>query len=249
MLAFPSPGTPQTGNQGSIDGLASDPLGAVIQGVQISARQLETGASYMTLTNETGRFQFPVLPVGTYLVRAEHAGFATLVFEHLALRVGGRITLSLVFRLATQAVDLTVRGETPLVETSRSQVSATVDSGSIAGLPVNGRDFTSFALLLPAVTMDVRGGLSFGGQRAMNSLLVDGMSSDDDYWGQSIGGEGFPVTVGQSGYHLGLETVQEFQVNSNAYSAELGRAGGGVVNVDDQIGSRPVCRHGVRVLP
>jgi Carboxypeptidase regulatory-like domain len=83
ILVFPSPGLTQTGNQASIDGLAKDQSGAVITDAHISVRQLETGASFTTLTNEEGLFRFPVLPVGRYEVRAEHAGFTTLVFERI----------------------------------------------------------------------------------------------------------------------------------------------------------------------
>jgi hypothetical protein len=73
ILALPSLGWAQTGNQASLDGLGADQSGAVIAGAQVSVRQLETGASFTTATNESGLFRFPVLPVGTYLVQAERA--------------------------------------------------------------------------------------------------------------------------------------------------------------------------------
>ena len=235
MGAFPVPGWAQTGDQASVQGVVRDATGAVIPGVTVSVRQ--PGKDAVTaLTNESGLYRFPVLPVGVYALHAERTGFATLRVEGIELHVGAHVTKDLMLRAPTYPEEVTVSRELPLIEMSRSQVSATIDSRSIAGLPVNGRDFTSFTLLVPGVTMDIRGGLSFGGQRAMNSVLVDGISSNDNYWGQAIGGEGFPV-MGQSDYHLGVETVQEFQVNSTAYSAEVGRAGGGVVNVITKSGT------------
>jgi outer membrane receptor protein involved in Fe transport len=110
-------------------------------------------------------------------------------------------------------------------------MSGVIDSRALTNLPVNGRDFTGFVLLTPGVTTDVRGGLSFAGQRAMNSVLVDGASYDDSFWNQAWGGEGFAPPGQQGGYAVSLETVQEYQVNANAYSAEFGRAAGGVINV------------------
>jgi outer membrane receptor protein involved in Fe transport len=101
-------------------------------------------------------------------------------------------------------------------------------------LPVNGRDFTAFVLLTPGVTMDVRGGLSFAGQRAMNSLLLDGINNDDAFWGQPQ--DGF-ILDGRQPYHISQDAVREFQVNSNAYSAEFGRAGGGVINTVTKSGT------------
>jgi len=79
---------------------------------------------------------------------------------------------------------MTVTDRPPLLEKSRSEISTTIDNRFISDLPVNGRDFTAFVLLTPGVTRDVRGGLSFAGQRAMNSLLLDGINNDDPFWGQ-----------------------------------------------------------------
>jgi outer membrane receptor protein involved in Fe transport len=227
----------QTGNQGSLGGVVRDPTEAVVAGAHVQARALATGISSTTTTNSQGLFQFPALAAGTYEVTIESQGFAQLALRSVEVSVGARLWFPLTLHLGRQSETITVQNATPLIETTRSQMSATVDSRSISSLPVNGRDFTSFALLQFGVTTDVRGGLSFGGQRAMNSLLVDGTSSDDNYWNQPIGGEGFPVTPGQSSYHLSLETVQEFQVNTSAYSAEFGRAGGGVVNVVTKSGT------------
>jgi outer membrane receptor protein involved in Fe transport len=234
-FVFPLTGWAQTGNQASLEGVVKDETGAAMPGVTVTVHQPGKGG-FTTVTNESGLYRFPVLSVGVYVLRAERSGFTTQVVENFELHVGARVTEDLILPLATHAEEVRVAREAPLIETSRTQVSATTDSRSIASLPVNGRDFTSFALLIPGVTMDVRGGLSFGGQRAMNSVLVDGVSANDNYWGQAIGAEGFPV-MGQSEYSLSLETVQEFQVNSNAYSAELGRAAGGVVNVITKSGT------------
>jgi len=226
----------QSGNQGSIEGIVSDPSGAVVAGVAVKARNIQTSVTFTATTNEDGLFQFPVLPLGTYELTTERTGFATLILKDVVVTVGARINLALVLSLASRAESVTVSGATPIVETTRTQVSTTVDSLSIAGLPVNGRDFTNFVLLTPGVTSDVRGGLSFAGQRAMNGFLVDGVDANDSFFDQPLGGEGFS-SEGVTNYHFSQEAVEEFQVNSNSYSAEFGRASGGVTNAVTKSGT------------
>lgn len=234
ILAQPAGG--QSGNEGSIAGRVTDPSGAVVPGVVLRATHRGTSATAVTSSNEQGLFRFAVLPVGTYELAAERAGFARLVHREVVLTVGGQLNLSLELQLAGLAETVVVSGETPLLETARSQASSTVDSRSIAHLPVNGRNFISFVLLTPGVTTDIRGGLSFAGQRAMNSLLVDGVDQNSSFFQQPVGGEGF-ATGGDSRYQVSQDAVQEFQVNSSSYSAQFGRASGGVINVVTKSGS------------
>ena len=112
---------------------------------------------------------------------------------------------------------------------------------SVANLPVNGRNFIDFALLTPGVTRDVRtGDISFAGQRGtLNSLVVDGADNNNTFFGQTLGRTG----SGRAPYQFSQDAVQEFQVNSNAYSAEYGRAGGAVINVVTKSGTNQHPRH------
>jgi outer membrane receptor protein involved in Fe transport len=235
-LTLVVPLSAQSGNEASIEGVVTDPSGAVVPGAEIKARNLQTLASFSGVTNEGGLFAFPVLPLGTYELITHRSGFATLVASDLVLTVGAKVNLTLRLALPSRAESIVVKGDAPVVETTRTGLSATVDSRSVSDLPVNGRDFTNFVLLTPGVTRDARGGLSFAGQRAMNSLLVDGASNDDTYWGQPLGATGFNPG-GKSPYDISQESVQEFQVNSNTYSAEFGRAGGGVINAVTKSGT------------
>ena len=140
-----------------------------------------------------------------------------------------------------------VPGSTPVIETSRTQVSSTINETAVQNLPVNGRNFIDFALLTPGVTRDVRtGDISFAGQRGtLNSLVVDGADNNNTFFGQTLGRTG----SGRAPYQFSQDAVQEFQVNSNAYSAEYGRAGGAVINVVTKSGTNELQRLGVRVLP
>ena len=133
------------------------------------------------------------------------------------------------------AETISVSGATPIIETSRSQVSSTVDEIAVQRLPVNGRNFIDFALLTPGVTRDTRtGDISFAGQRGtLNSLVVDGADNNNTFFGQSAGRTG----SGRAPYQFSQDAVKEFQVNSNSFSAEYGRAGGAVINVVTKSGT------------
>ena len=162
-------------------------------------------------------------------------------FEQRAIQltIGQAVTLRIELKPAGVAESVTVRApisaDTPSVETTRAQMSSTVSEVSVANLPVNGRNFIDFALLTPGVTRDVRtGDISFAGQRGtLNSLVVDGADTNNTFFGQTLGRTG----SGRAPYQFSQDAVQEFQVNSNAYSAEYGRAGGAVINVVTKSGT------------
>src|SRR5713226_8061639 len=235
FLLTASPSWAQTGNQGSIAGSVADTTGGALPGVAVKATHVATGVSSATTSDDNGLFFFPVLPVGTYTLVASKSGFATVTQKDVIVSVGAKVTLPITMPLATQTTAVTVTGEVPIVETTRSQVSATVNDAAIENLPTNGRNFIGFALLTPGVTLDVRGGdISFAGQRGtLNSLVVDGSDNNNTFFGQSLGRTG----SGRAPYQFSEDAVQEFQVNSNAYSAELGHAGGAVINVVTKSGT------------
>src|SRR5439155_25756222 len=133
------------------------------------------------------------------------------------------------------AQSVSVTEAVPLVGITRTRVSSTVDDRAVESLPVNGRNFIDFVLLTPGVTRDVRAGdISFAGQRGtMNSLVIDGADNNNTFFGQTTGRTG----SGRAPFQFSQDAVKEFQVNSNGYSSEYGRAGGAVVNVVTKSGT------------
>jgi outer membrane receptor protein involved in Fe transport len=214
---------------GSIAGTVTDSSGAVVPGVALKATNQSTAANYSTISNESGIYRFPALPVGRYDLTASKQGFAELKRTGVAVTVGGQLNLDMTLIVAAANQEVSVSGDLPLVETTRSQVSSTVGDRSIANLPVNGRNFIDFVLLTPGVTLDNRlGDISFAGQRGtLNSLQVDGSDNNNTFFGQTLGRTG----SGRAPYQFSQDAVKEFQVNSNAYSAEYGHAAGAVINV------------------
>src|SRR5215475_10506007 len=225
----------QGGNQGAIQGTITDQTGAVIAGAELTATHTDTGATFKTASHEDGFFEFPLLPVGLYDLDVKKGGFATISKKGVKLTIGAKLNLRLELKVSSTSETVTVTGEAPVVETTRTQVSATVDDQAVANLPTNGRNFIDFVLLTPGVNRDVRGGdLSFAGQRGtLNSLTVDGTDNNNTFFGQTLGRTG----SGRAPYQFSQDAVQEFQVNTNGYSAEFGRAGGAVINVVTKSGS------------
>src|SRR5438093_9709533 len=223
---------------GSIDGVVVDTTGAVLPGVAVTITHQATAVTREVVSDAEGVFRAPVLPVGQYTVKAQLSGFKIVEQRDVTLNVGQTLTLRLEMTVSTVAENVTVSGSTPVIETSRSQISSTVSETSVQNLPVNGRNFIDFALLTPGVTRDVRtGDISFAGQRGtLNSLVVDGADNNNTFFGQTLGRTG----SGRAPYQFSQDAVQEFQVNSNAYSAEYGRAGGAVINVVTKSGTNDV---------
>jgi len=218
---------------GSISGNVIDDSGAAVPGVTITVTSRATGAVRTAVSNEAGSFKIP-LAAGVYDVSSELSGFQPYKVSGLTVNVGSDTTIKVPMKVGlTQSV--TVTGEAPLVETTRTQISSVVNEKMIENLPTNGRNFIDFVLTTPGVVKDVRGGdISFAGQRGtLNSLVVDGANNDNTFFGQALGRTG----SGRAPYQFSQDAVKEFQVNTNAYSAEYGRAGGAVINVITKSGT------------
>jgi outer membrane receptor protein involved in Fe transport len=220
----------------TLNGTVMDATAATVPGARVTLTGRATGLVRTTITNETGLYTFARVPVGTYDLSVDAQGFKGARRTAIELSVGAVATVDVTLEIGAASDTVSVTAEVPLVESTRSQTSTTVTTKQVADLPINGRNFLDFTVLTPGVVRDAtRGGdLSFGGQRGTsNSLLVDGADSNNVFFGQSTGRAG----SGRSPYSFSQDAVQEFQVNTNTYAAEIGRAGGGVINVITKSGT------------
>jgi hypothetical protein len=241
VLVAPLPLHTQDASTGAIRGTVLDPQGGLIAGATVAIVNAATGQQYSATTDTNGHFAADLLPPGDYSARVEVSGFSPQVLPSSHLDVGGTLQLQFRLSLAGAKEAVTVSGAPPMVETIPSSVSAVIEEHSITGLPLNGRRFTDLSLLAPGVTQDPRGltsssngDLAFGGIRGFqSSYLVDGTDNNNGFFAQARGRYRAP-------YQFSNETVQEFRVSSNTYGAELGRAGGAVVNVVTKSGSNHV---------
>ena len=216
-----------------LSGTILDPNGAVVPGATVTLHSETTGIDRSAISDASGQYQFLLVPAGQYTLSAQAAGFAKLTNTGITLTVGQVANLPVTLQLAGISAEVTVTGDAQLVETQRTSVATTVDQTRIDNLPINGRNYINFTLTNSQVARDTApsigaaptSGLNVGGQRARANLVnVDGADAVDD----SV--NGVRSTVSQ-------EAVQEFQLLTNGYAAEYGRASGGVVNIITRSGT------------
>jgi hypothetical protein len=225
-------------NYASVSGRVTDPSGAAVTGAQITVRETATNFTAYENTDREGRFRFPYLHVGNYQVKVHQQGFADQL-RSLNLTVGSAFELPVALTVAAAGSNVTVNGDSVVLEAARSEIASTITQKEIEDLPLNGRNYLDIALYVPGVsptntaanqlfaeTSAIPGqGISIGSQRNFsNSFIIDGISANDD-------------AAGVAGTVIGLDVVQEFQVVTSGGQAELGRALGGYVNLVTKSGA------------
>ncbi|HXE79261.1 MAG TPA: TonB-dependent receptor [Vicinamibacterales bacterium] len=215
-----------------LTGIVKDPSNAVVPWATVTATNLETALQRVSVSGPDGRFVLPALPLGTYRIAVDLDGFDRHVVERVPIQLGSFPEIEVVLRPAGVEEKVTVTAPEP-AESPSAVIANVVSQQQIARLPINVRNFISFSLTTPGVTADrmpVQGatatsGLSFSGQRARyNNITVDGLDNNDEVTGS------VRATFSQ-------EAVREFQVLAQSYSAEFGKASGGVVNIVTKSGT------------
>jgi hypothetical protein len=230
--------TAQDASTGALRGTVTDSSHLAVANAFVAVVNTATGRTYSASTDTEGRYFLDLLPPGDYSARAESKAMSPEIAANLHIDVGGLLQLDFALSVAGAKETVTVSAGPQLVETQPTAISALLDERAINDLPLNGRRYTDLALLAPGVTQDPRGltsssngDLAFGGIRGyQSSYLVDGADNNNAFFAQARGRYRAP-------YQFSNEVVQEFRVSSNTYGAELGRAGGAVVNVVTKSGS------------
>lgn len=222
----------------SVSGIIRDQTGAALPGVAVTVKNLETQLTRAAVTADDGSYSIAGLPPGLYEARAVLQGFATALHTGLVLAVAQQASLNLTMKVGASEA-LTVVGTQALVDVKTSALSSLVDEKTIEQLPLNGRNFIDLALLQPGVVaFSTRGraGPSGRGQQIdingangrANSYLLDGAN---------MSGYGGLAVANAADTTLGLDTIREFRVVTNAFPADYGRAMGGVVSVITKSGT------------
>lgn len=223
---------------GTIEGNISDVEGDPIPGATVTATNQDTGIDRAVITDANGFYSAKALQVGTYTVSAELAGMQTTQQTDISVLVGQIKDVNLTLEVESSSEVITVTSEAPIIEVSRSGAANYIDEVAIESLPTVGRDFTDFAILTPGVQRDrSRGFLTIAGQRGMYSgLSVDGADNKSTFFGYGRGGE----ATENDGLIIAQDTVRQFQVVTNGFSAEYGRHGGAFVNVVTKSGTNEI---------
>src|SRR5467141_1950640 len=228
----------------TLSGTVTDTSGGIIRDAEVSVKNTATGISRAVTVDSAGFYTVPNLLAGIYEVRVTAAGFSTALHSDLTLAVGAQQQLNFSLRVGTATETVKVTAATQ-IELTSSTLTGHVDSQTELDLPLNGRDWTSLATLHPGVKLienqmdyslgSARGNRGFGaqltvsGQRTTNNnYRLDGVSVND----YANSGPGNVI-----GAALGVDAIQEFSVLTGGFSAEYGKATGGVVNAITKSGT------------
>ncbi len=223
----------QSSATGDLHVTVKDPKGNVVTNATVTARDAAKAFERTITGSPDGEYRMVSLPPGSYVIEVDTQGFAKATANGVLISVGGMAELPVTLSVAGGQEVVNVSAEAELVEVARSSTTDTVDQKRIDNLPINGRNYINFTLTDSQVVRDnapntgaaPTSGLNMSGQRARSNLVnVDGADATDN----SV--NGVRSTVSQ-------EAVQEFQIITNSYAAEYGRAAGGVVNIITRSGS------------
>jgi hypothetical protein len=215
---------------GSIVGTVSDASGAVVTGARVMVTDVERGETFTATTSAAGEYVVSALHIGRYTVTVEKAGFKRALSEAVDLDVQQRIAVNIKLEVGKMAEQIIVTGVAPLLNTETGELGQVVDSRRAVGLPLNGRNFAQLALLTPGTSPSEPGardensfGFSSNGARSLqNNFLLDGVDNNSN----------LPDLLNETNYVIQppVEALQEFKVQTNAYSAEFGRGNGAIIN-------------------
>jgi carboxypeptidase family protein/TonB-dependent receptor-like protein len=216
----------------SISGTVRDPNGALVPDAQVVVSNPSRGIVLNLVSSDNGVFNAPsLLPASGYDVTIDKSGFNRYQVQNFELAVGQNLNIDASLTLAAANQQVEVVGVAPLIDETKTDVSQVIDSQQILDLPINGRRVDTFVLLTPGVTNDGNFGLlTFRGVANGNTFLIDGNDSTEQFYGENNGRTRITSQISQ-------DAVQEFQVVSADFSAEYGRAMGGVVNTVTRSGT------------
>jgi hypothetical protein len=215
----------------SITGTITDASGAVVVNAAISAKDVNRGTTYSTVSNEAGIYLFPRIPPGNYEVRVEAKGFKTVIRSGIILEVNQRARLDIGLEVGALTESVNVTGEPPLLQTDTTIVGSTITTNRLVNTPLISRNFITLTLLAPGVTTtnpsgfnnDQRtggGGRPYvnGNRKEANNFLLDGIDNNQ-------------VSDNLTSYQPNLDAISEVKMITNNASAEFGNFQGGIINV------------------
>jgi outer membrane receptor protein involved in Fe transport len=228
--------------EAGIVGTVTDQSGAVVSQAAVTAKNLATGASHETSTNNVGQYTIPNLKVGAYQVMIDKAGFRRGVVERVRLEVQLITRVDFTLQLGQTTEEVKVNANPGSLETEQSSVGTLLENKMVTETPLNGRNFLQLQTLLPGVTpgrsgffsavkidaqtTDIGGGaFSVNGQKPIyNDFLLDGVSFEE--WENNT-----------NAFNPSIDAIEEFRTQSSNYSAEFGINAGGLVNMVMRSGS------------
>ncbi len=222
----------------TLDGVIHDPSGAVIPGASITVTNIETGVHTTVVSAADGNFVAQFLLPGRYQVSVEKQGFKKTIRQGITLLVGDTIRIGFTLQVGSVSDTTTVTAEAPLVKVDTSEIGQVVQQKAIEELPLNsatGRNFTALMTLVPGAIRTNPVGV-FDAPQGNSSFAINGQRDSENNY-MVDGADNNEVLEGIVTILPPPEALSEFKIQTNNYSAEFGRAGGAVINVDTRSGT------------
>jgi hypothetical protein len=215
---------------GAIDGTVKDASGGVVVGAKVHVTDVDRGTEIDVVTNEVGEYTVSPLKVGRYKVSIEKAGFKTAVAGPVVVEVQEHPSVNVVLQVGHVDETVKVTTQSPLLETETSDLGQVISGDRAVTLPLNGRNYAQLALLgagvvpsEPGSRVETSYGFSSNGARALqNNYLLDGVDNNSNL-GDVLTGQAYVIQPS-------IDAIEEFKVQTNAYSAEFGRGNGAILN-------------------
>jgi hypothetical protein len=215
---------------GAITGTVKDTSGGVVVGAKVHVTDVDRGTEVDVVTNEVGEYTVSPLKVGRYKVSIEKAGFKTAVAGPVVVEVQEHPSVTVVLQVGHADETVKVTTQSPLLETETSDLGQVISGDRAVTLPLNGRNYAQLALLgagvvpsEPGSRVETSYGFSSNGARALqNNYLLDGVDNNSNL-GDVLTGQAYVIQPS-------IDAIEEFKVQTNAYSAEFGRGNGAILN-------------------
>jgi hypothetical protein len=226
----------QSTTQGSISGTVEDSSGAVVPNATINIKNLATGFSVSLVSDNSGYYKAPLLEPGTYTVSVTAQGFAAYRADNVVVIVGQVTSLEPHLAVASSSAEVIVSEQTPVMNLESPDFTDTLNQTAMQNIPINNRRWSALAMTTPGVVSDTSGyGLVSvrGISTVLNNVEIDGADDNDAYYSEERGRT-------REAYSTSGSAVREFAVNTGVYSAEYGRAAGGVITSVTKSGTNQI---------
>jgi len=221
--------------RGDIRGVVYDTTHSLVPNAKVTISNPSTGYKHEVTTDSSGSYAFPQLLPGVYQIKAEAAGFAAITITDVVVDIGASLAFDITLPVKGQTATVTVSAAAAgPVDTSTAGINQIINQKNLEDLPLSGRDYRDLAELSSSaqVVPGLRGGIRLGGQQSdYLGMVIDGQDSFNNFFGEIFG------SLETKNFTIPLEAVQEFQVVTNGFAPEFGRATGGLVNVVTKSGT------------